>query len=229
LSTPRSQGVLHESLDFDFYMRGLTMSATAQNDGRRFPLLNDQTMTPAQRELAAAIRSGPRAAVAGSAANSADTTLGSPFNVFLRSPELGDHLQKMGSHIRFKSTLGPKLTELAILVTARQWTAQYEWHAHHRLALQAGLDPAIAAAIAQGQRPATMSAEEAAIYDFCHELHSTTRVSDAAYQGVFSRYGEQGVMDLIATNGYYVLVAMVLNVDRTPIPGGAPLPLAPLR
>jgi 4-carboxymuconolactone decarboxylase len=204
------------------------MSATAQNDGRRFPLLNDQTMTPAQRELAAAIRSGPRAAVAGSAANSADTTLGSPFNVFLRSPELGDHLQKMGSHIRFKSTLGPKLTELAILVTARQWTAQYEWHAHHRLALQAGLDPAIAAAIAQGQRPATMSAEEAAIYDFCHELHSTTRVSDAAYQGVFSHFGEQGVMDLIATNGYYVLVAMVLNVDRTPIPGGAALPLAPL-
>ena len=204
------------------------MSATAQNDGRRFPLLNDQTMTPAQRELAAAIRSGPRAAVAGSAANSADTTLGSPFNVFLRSPELGDHLQKMGSHIRFKSTLGPKLTELAILVTARQWTAQYEWHAHHRLALQAGLDPAIAAAIAQGQRPATMSAEEAVIYDFCHELHATTRVSDAAYQGVFSHFGEQGVMDLIATNGYYVLVAMVLNVDRTPIPGGAPLPLAPL-
>jgi len=204
------------------------MSATAQNDGRRFPLLNDQTMTPAQRELAAAIRSGPRGAVAGSAANSADTSLGSPFNVFLRSPELGDHLQKMGSHIRFKSTLGPKLTELAILVTARQWTAQYEWHAHHRLALQAGLDPAIAAAIAQGQRPASMSAEEAAIYDFCHELHSTTRVSDAAYQGVFSRFGEQGVMDLIATNGYYVLVAMVLNVDRTPIPGGAALPLAPL-
>jgi 4-carboxymuconolactone decarboxylase len=204
------------------------MSTTAHSDGRRFPLLNDQTMTPAQRELAAAIRSGPRAAVAGSAANSADTTLGSPFNVFLRSPELGDHLQKMGSHIRFKSTLGPKLTELAILVTARQWTAQYEWHAHHRLALQAGLDPAIAAAIAQGQRPATMSAEEAAIYDFCHELHSTTRVSDAAYDGVFSRFSEQGVMDLIATNGYYVLVAMVLNVDRTPIPGGAPLPLAPL-
>ena len=204
------------------------MSTTAHSDGRRFPLLNDQTMTPAQRELAAAIRSGPRAAVAGSAAKSADTTLGSPFNVFLRSPELGDHLQKMGSHIRFKSTLGPKLTELAILVTARQWTAQYEWHAHHRLALQAGLDPAIAAAIAQGQRPATMSAEEAAIYDFCHELHSTTRVSDAAYDGVFSRFSEQGVMDLIATNGYYVLVAMVLNVDRTPIPGGAPLPLAPL-
>ena len=211
-----------------FIWGGLTMTATAQNDGRRFPLLNEQTMTPAQRELAAAIRSGPRAAVAGSAANSADSTIGSPFNVFLRSPELGDHLQKMGSHIRFKSTLGPQLTELAILVTARQWTAQYEWHAHHRLALQAGLDPAIAAAIALGQRPTTMSAEEAAIYDFCHELHSTTRVSDAAYQGVLSRFGEQGVMDLIATNGYYVLVAMVLNVDRTPIPGGAPLPLAPL-
>jgi preprotein translocase subunit SecD len=81
----------------------------------------------------------------------------------------------------------------------------------------------------QVQISGSMSAEEAAIYDFCHELHSTTRFSDAAYQGVFSRFGEQGVMDLIATNGYYVLVAMVLNVDRTPIPGGAALPLAPLR
>jgi 4-carboxymuconolactone decarboxylase len=174
------------------------------------------------------IRSGPRAAVAGSAANSDNGTLGSPFNVFLRSPELGDHLQKVGSHIRFKSSLGPKLNEMAILITARHWTAQYEWFAHHRLALQAGLDPQVAEAIAQGKRPTTMKDDEAIVYNFCQELHTTTRVSDATYQAMVKAFGEQGVMDLIAVNGYYVLVAMTLNVDRTPIPGDAPPPLPAL-
>ena len=180
-------------------------------------------MTPAQRELAHNIRSGPRASVAGSAANASATSLGSPFNVFLRSPELGEHLQRTGSYIRFKSVLGPKLTELAILVTARQWTAQYEWHAHHRLALQAGLNPQIAQDLAQGQRPKGMSSDEEIIYNFSHELHTQHQVSDASFKAMQDRFGDQGVMDLIAVNGYYTLVAMVLNVDRTPVPGGNPL------
>ncbi len=205
----------------------LTISAPvqAQESQRRFKVLTPSEMTQAQRDLVQNIRSGPRAAVAGSAANSNDGTLGSPFNVFLRSPELGDHLQKVGSHIRFKSTLGQKLNEMAILITARHWTAQYEWFAHHRLALQAGLDPQVAEAIAQGQRPATMKEDEAIVYNFCQELHTTTRVSDATYKAMVDAFGEQGVMDLIAVNGYYVLVAMTLNVDRTPIPGNAPPPL----
>jgi 4-carboxymuconolactone decarboxylase len=197
----------------------------AQESQRRFKVLTPSEMTQAQRDLVQNIRSGPRAAVAGSAANSNNGTLGSPFNVFLRSPELGDHLQKVGSHIRFKSTLGQKLNEMAILITARHWTAQYEWFAHHRLALQAGLDPQVAEAIAQGKRPANMKDDEAIVYNFCHELHTTTRVSDATYKAVVDAFGEQGVMDLIAVNGYYVLVAMTLNVDRTPIPGDAPPPL----
>lgn len=195
----------------------------------RFPLLNESQMTPAQRELAHNIRTGPRAAVAGSAANASAGALGSPFNVFLRSPELGEHLQRTGSYIRFKSVLGPKLTELAILVTARHWTAQYEWHAHHRLALQAGLSPDVAQAIAQGQTPTGMTHEEALVFQFCQELHQKQRVSDATFEAVKQRFGEQGVMDLIAVNGYYVLVAMVLNVDRTPIPGGAAGPLPVLK
>jgi 4-carboxymuconolactone decarboxylase len=205
----------------------LTTSAPvqAQESQRRFKVLTPSEMTQAQRDLVQNIRSGPRAAVTGSAANSNDGTLGSPFNVFLRSPELGDHLQKVGSHIRFKSTLGQKLNEMAILITARHWTAQYEWFAHHRLALQAGLDPQVAEAIAQGQRPATMKEDEAIVYNFCQELHTTTRVSDATYKAMVDAFGEQGVMDLIAVNGYYVLVAMTLNVDRTPIPGNAPPPL----
>ena len=204
-------------------------SAQGEEGPPRFPLLTEPQMTPAQRELAHNIRSGPRASVAGSAANASATSLGSPFNVFLRSPELGEHLQRTGSYIRFKSVLGPKLTELAILVTARHWTAQYEWHAHHRLALQAGLSPDIAQAIAQGKAPTGMTKDEALVFQFCTELHQAKKVSDKAFEDVKQRFGEQGVMDLIAVNGYYVLVAMVLNVDRTPIPGGAPLPLPVLK
>ena len=197
-------------------------------DTRRFKLIPLEEMTPAQRALAERIRSGPRANVAGSAAT-AGTSPGSPFSVFLRSPEVGEHLQRVGSYIRFKSSLGFKLNELAILITARHWNAQYEWFAHHRLALQAGLDPEIAKAIAQGNRPSNMPAEEAIIYDFCTELHQQKAVSDPTYQAALQRFGEQGLMDLIAVNGYYSLVAMVLNVDRTPIPDGGLPPLAPLK
>jgi 4-carboxymuconolactone decarboxylase len=201
----------------------LAQSAGDAESLRRFKLLPPDQLSPAQKKLADSIRSGPRAAVPGSAANQA--ALGSPFNVFLRSPEVGEHLQQVGSYIRFKSTLGFKLNEFAILITARHWGAQYEWFAHHRLALQAGLDPKIAEEVAQNRRPQGMSPEEQAIYDFSIELHRDKKVSDASFQAVLDRFGEQGVMDLIAVNGYYTLIAMVLNVDRTPLPGGAPLPL----
>jgi len=194
----------------------------------RFRILEPEEMSQAQRDLVRSIRSGPRASVQGSAANQAGGSLGSPLNVFLRSPELGEELQRVGSYIRFKSVLGPRLTELAILVTARHWSAQYEWHAHHRLAMQAGLAPAIADDIAHGRRPAAMAPDEEAVYQFSCELHEHKRVSDATYAQVHDRFGEQGVMDLIAVNGYYSLVSMVLNVDRTPIPGGGPDPLPAL-
>ncbi|MCX7273149.1 MAG: carboxymuconolactone decarboxylase family protein [Burkholderiales bacterium] len=203
--------------------------AHAQESQRRFSILKPEEMTPAQRDLIRSIQSGPRASVQGSAANQTGGSIGSPFNVFLRSPELGEDLQKVGSYIRFKSTLGPKLSELAILVTARYWTAQYEWHAHHRLALQAGLDPKIAEEIAQGRRPAGMKPDEEAVYTFSHELHHNKRVSDDTYRKVRDLFGEQGVMDLMAVNGYYSLVSMILNVDRTPIPNGGPDPLPVLK
>jgi 4-carboxymuconolactone decarboxylase len=201
----------------------------AQESQRRFKVLAPEEMSPAQKELVEAIRSGPRAAVAGSAANTGGGTVGSPFNVFLRSPELGDHLQKVGSYIRFKSSLGMRLNEMAILMVARHWTAQYEWHAHHRLALQAGLDPKIAEDIAQGRRPSGMKPDEEAVYEFCRELLETKQVGDAAYKAALDKFGERGVMDLIGVAGYYTLVAMVLNVDRTPIPGDGKPPLPVLK
>lgn len=199
----------------------------AQESQRRFKILQPDEMTQAQKDLVRSIASGPRASVQGSAANSGGGTVGSPFNVFLRSPELGEHLQRTGSYIRFKSTLGMKLNELAILIVARHWSSQYEWFAHHRLALQAGLDPAVAEDIAQGRRPTGMKADEEVIYNFVSELLNDKRVNDATYAAVLQRFGEQGVMDLIGVTGYYVLVSMVLNVDRTPIPndGKPPLPV----
>ena len=125
--------------------------AMAQESERRFKVLTLDEMTAAQREVADKIRSGPRAAVSGSAAN-AGNSVGSPFNVWLRSPESADPIQQVGSYIRFKSSLGPRLNEFAILITAREWTSQYEWFAHHRLAMQAGLSPQVAQAVAEGKR-----------------------------------------------------------------------------
>ncbi len=193
-------------------------------DTRRFKLLPAETLTPEQRKLYDAIRSGPRSKIAGSGAAGAGP-LGGPFNIWLRSPSIGDCVQRLGEEIRFRSSLPARLNELAILITARFWTSQYEWHAHCRLALEAGLDPVIAQDIAEGRRPAAMNADEATIYDFSHELHETHGVSDATYKRALERFGERGVFDLIAVNGFYGLVSMCLNVDRTPLPAGVPSPL----
>ena len=193
-------------------------------DPRRFKLIPVDNLTPEQRKLYDAIRSGPRAKLANSGA-SKPGPLGGPFNVWLRSPGIGDCVQRLGEEIRFRSSLPSKLNEMAIIVTARFWTSQYEWLAHCKLALEAGLDPAIAQDIADGQRPAKMDADEAVIYDFSRELHEKHGLSDATYKRALDRFGERGVFDLIAVNGFYSLVSMCLNVDRTPLPAGVPLPL----
>jgi len=199
-----------------------------ETDQRRFKLIPLDNLTPEQKVLAEAIRSGPRGAVKNSAA-AKPGPLSGPFNVWLRSPGIGDIIQRLGAEIRFRSSIPSRLNEMAILIAARKWTSQYEWYAHNKLALEAGLDPAIPEAIAQGRRPAKMGADETIVYNFSTELHETQGVGDATYKAVLDRFGERGVMDLIAVNGYYVLVSMTLNVDRTPLPGGAPLPLPLLK
>ena len=196
-------------------------------DNRRFQMIPVENLTADQRTMYDAIRSGPRSKVANSGA-SKPGPLGGPFNVWLRSPGIGNLVQQLGGEIRFKSTLPAKLNELAImaiLVTARNWTSQYEWFAHCKLALDAGLDPAIAKDVAENRRPAKMDEDEAIIYDFSRELHETHGMSDATYKRALDRFGERGVFDLIAVNGYYSLVSMCLNVDKTPLPDGMPLPL----
>ncbi|HZB93987.1 MAG TPA: carboxymuconolactone decarboxylase family protein [Stellaceae bacterium] len=175
----------------------------------RFKPLSLEEMTPDQRHMAENVLAGPRKGLRG------------PFSTFLYSPETGDLAQQLGAQVRFKNVLPEKLKELAIIIVARFWTAQYEWYAHHKMALEAGLDPAIAGAIADGKRPAQLADDEAAIYDFCTELLESSEVSDASFAAVKERYGEKGVVDLICTLGYYCLVSMTLNVNRYPLPADA--------
>ena len=185
--------------------------------GDRFKPLTYETMTPEQKQLTDHIL------------NSERKSMGGPFNALLRSPEMGDLAQQLGAHIRFKTSLPHRLNEMAIIMTARVWTAQYEWYVHKGLALEAGLNPAVADAIAEGKRPASMKPDEEAVYNFCTELLNTRQVSDATFQAAVKAFGERGVVDLIGVSGYYTMVSMVHNVDRHPLPGGAPPPLAPLK
>jgi 4-carboxymuconolactone decarboxylase len=182
----------------------------------RFPPLEQGEMTPEQRATAEAIRTGPRGGLRG------------PFQAWLRSPELANRLQKVGEFVRYSSSVPARLNELAILITARAWDAQFEWWAHHRLALEAGLDPAVAADIAEGRRPASMRADETAVYDFCTELRATRRVSDATLAAALELLGEQGVIELIGVSGYYDVVSMTLNVAEVALPDGVEPPLKPL-
>ena len=183
--------------------------------GERFKTLTMDEMSAEQRTTAQAIVSGPRGGMKG------------PFKALLSSPDLADRVQRVGEYVRFKSSIHPRLNELAILLVARHWTAQFEWYAHRELAMKAGLSPAIADAIAEGRKPEDMPEEEALVWQFGSELLATREVTDATFGSVAATFGERGVIDLIGAMGYYTIVSMVLNVDRVPLPPGV-TPLAKL-
>ncbi len=157
--------------------------------GDRFKPLTYAEMTSEQRAMIEHLLSGER------------TTTGGPFNVLLRSPEMGDIAQQLGARVRYHSSLPNRLNEMAILLTARDWTAQYQWYAHKRLALQAGLNPAIVEAIAARKRPATMATDEQALYDFQTELLRTKQVSDAAFRAAVAALGSAASSICYATSG----------------------------
>jgi 4-carboxymuconolactone decarboxylase len=161
-----------------------------------------------QEEILAAIKAGPRGGVRG------------PFPAWIRSPELADRAQKLGEYCRFNTSFEPRLAEMAIIICARYWTSQYEWYAHAPLAVKGGLDQAIVDAIAAKQRPVSMKDDEAAVYDYCTELHQNKGVSDATYKRALDLFGEKGVVDLIGISGYYTLVSMTLNTFQVQLPDG---------
>ena len=159
-------------------------------------------------------------------ARSAD--ISGSFLPLLRSPEAMMRVRALGDYMRFRSALPPRLSEFVILLTARQWTQNYEWNAHEPIARQAGLSPAIIAAVAEGRRPDGMAEDEETLYTLLDELRRTQAVSDATYARAVKAFGEQGVIDALGISGYYTLLAMVMNTARTPLPPGAKPALAPL-
>jgi 4-carboxymuconolactone decarboxylase len=146
----------------------------------------------------------------------------------MRSPEFMTRLQRLGEYLRYYCALGPRLTELAILLTARAWTQQVEWSIHAKAARAAGLSAAKIDAIAAGRKPARLAADEAAVYDFFGELERSRSVSDPVYRRALDLLGEQGIVDLLGVAGYYATLAMLMNVARTPVPRGRRPRLRPL-
>lgn len=172
----------------------------------RMPPMEPAAMNDAQKKASAELTAGPRKGVFG------------PFIPLMRSPELMDRLAHVGEYLRFHNTLPAKLSELAMLVTARHVTNQFEWAIHHPLAMKAGVTRATLDALAQGKRPASMPADEALVHDFAAELLRTHQVADATYARAIELFGEQGVVDLVGTIGYFVTVCYVMNVAGTPAP-----------
>ncbi|MEZ5816144.1 MAG: carboxymuconolactone decarboxylase family protein [Hyphomicrobiaceae bacterium] len=180
----------------------------------RMPMIPEGEQTPEQKKAVADIVSGPRGHLVG------------PFIPLLRSSEFMSRLQRTGEYLRFNSAFEPRLSELAILITARFWSQNFEWHHHRPIAEKAGLRKDIIEAIAAGRRPDAMGMDEATIYDFLDELCRTRNVSDATYGRAVAMFGEKGIIDLIGIHGYYSLLAMILNVTHTS--GGVAPELPPL-
>lgn len=192
----------------------LVVGTAAAQD--RMPPIPKEKMTEAQKQALEELTSGPRGAVGASG----------PFVPLLRSPEFMSRMQKTGEYLRFHNSIGQKLTEFVILITARQWTQQYEYDAHQPLGLKAGVRQELINAITEGRRPEGMAPDEEAAYDFCTELRQNQSVSDATYARAVSKFGEQGVIDVTGLVGYYTTLAMIMNVARSPLPEGKKAPLA---
>lgn len=182
----------------------------------RMPPIAREKMTEAQKKTADSISAGPRGAVKG------------PFWPMLRSPGFADTVQKVGAYIRFECKLDKRLNELAAIIGARAWSQQFEWWAHYRQAVEAGLKPEIGDAIAEGRRPTGMAQDEEVLYDFLTELLTNQSVCDATYARSVKQFGEEGVIDITGVVGYYTMLAMIMNVARTAIDDGSPPPLPPL-
>ena len=170
----------------------------------RLPPIPPEQWTEAQRKEAEAMIAGPRGAVL------------APFIPLMRSPELMGHVQRIGEYLRFRSAIGVRLTELAILVTASEWQQAVEWAIHAPIAEREGDRADTIAASSRARAPGALADDEAAVYDVCIELHRQRCVSDATWARAIARFGEAGVVDLIGINGYYAMLAMVMNAARTP-------------
>ena len=178
--------------------------------GNRFTPLKYEQLTPAQKTFADKELAGGRNPGQG------------PFNIQLRSPEYAELQAPVSNYLRFKAPMDRKLKEIATMLTARYWGGQYVWYSHRQQALDAGLAPAFITAMAKGERPANMSADEATMYDFVTELLQTRQVSDANFKAMAEKFGERGIVETIATMGHFTSLTMLFVADKYPVPPGAP-------
>jgi 4-carboxymuconolactone decarboxylase len=183
----------------------------------RVAILIEERLNPTQRALMDAMRSGPRGT---------SLAIQGPFAAFLHAPAFGDLAQRLGAHCRFRTTLPPRLSETAILTTARMWRAQFEWYAHEPMALKAGVSPKTVRDIKAGRAPKTAPKDERAIYDFVQELYKTRRVSDRTYKRVRAFLNDEAMVELVGVLGYYTLISMTLNVFHMLPPPAEALPFA---
>lgn len=174
--------------------------------------LDIEKLTPAQRYVHDAIASGPRGGVQG------------PLRIWLTSADLADKAQALGAFCRFGTSLPPRLSELAILVTGAHWQAGFEWYAHAPISIKAGLDPVAVEAIRKGEAPDLAKSDEAAVYRFAHELTTTRRVSEPTYRAFVALLGEKAAVELVGILGYYTLISMTIVAFDVPIPAGGKEP-----
>jgi 4-carboxymuconolactone decarboxylase len=191
------------------------MSAGHAEDIVRFAPLKAEELTPPQKAWADELAAAPRNGKFGNP----------PFRAYIRSPDLAPKLTALADYLRWHTSLPPRLSELAILITAREWTAQYEWYAHYPHAIEGGLDPKVAAAIAAGKRPDGMREDERALYDLATALYRDRKVSDAVYKAALDKFGERGIMDIIGIIGFYDITSMTLITMQAGAPDGKPAPL----
>jgi 4-carboxymuconolactone decarboxylase len=183
----------------------------------RLKEITDEQMNPLQKALRDAINAGPRGV---------RKKLTGPFQIWLNAPELGHLAQALGAHVRFKTSLSPRLSETAILATGAFWKAHYEWHAHAPIAEKAGVKPQTIKEIQTGREPKSAAKDERVLIDFVRELYKTRRVSDRTYKRAHALLGDAGMVELVGICGYYAMISMTLNVFRAQLPPDAPLPFA---
>jgi 4-carboxymuconolactone decarboxylase len=180
----------------------------------RLPELSENTLTAEQKALAESIKSGPRG----------QFKMSGPFAIYLHSPDFGELAQKLGGHLRFKTSVPPRLMEFAILVTAAHWKAQYEWAMHAPMAEKQGVKPQTVRELQAGRPPKSAPRDEMAIYAFVKELYAKRRVSKPTFNRVYRLLGESGTVDLVGILGYYAMVSMTLNTFMAPLPEGMKAP-----
>lgn len=195
-----------------FVFLSLVVTADMASAQNRLPPIPSDKMTAEQKKAVEEFVAARNAPLSG------------PFIPMLRSPEVMTRARAMGDFLRYKSSLPPRLSEFVILMTARQWTQQYEWNTHYDIAVKAGVKAEVAKAIAEGRRPEGLAEDEQILYDFCSELQHNRSVTDATYARMLSKFGETGIIDTAGIVGYYSFLAIMLNTARTPAdPSSAPI------